>query len=567
MNERDPGRAPDVTVVIPVYNAMPYLRRCLDSVLAQTIGLDRLQVITVDDGSTDGGGQLLDDVADACPDTFTVLHQPNSGGPALPCNRGLELATGRWVTFLGADDYLSPTALARLVDRGDAWGSDVIFGTMRGENGRFVDQRIYRRTARDVTLLDSPLPYALSNTKLFRRALLDEHRIRFALDLRVGSDQPFVVEALTRAHRISVLNDQVYYHAVKRGDASNITYTMDWRTRLADIAAVMAHIADVVGPGPLRDAVYTRHFTWEISKLLTRDLPTLPAADQTDLLTGVTSVFELYDSAGLDARLGPRTRLRLRLAQTGQLELLSRVVRYQAEHRKPPLAVRNGTAHLWSPGLGTPSVDPRWYVFTPGKPQAYLAASLELTSAQVVAGGLELVGRIGLTTDRADGLRVTLVPLTDDQDKVAGPHILTDEVENPAEVVATLTAGEDGAASEFAVRLPLASTLRTARMDRAEQRFSVRLRVPVATGCYDLPVRTEKSEQGNLEQQRSVRSVLHVWQTTLRSDQTGALILATERLPAARALRAWTRRRRRELAGRLRSPHTAPPPTASRNEH
>ena len=228
MNERDPGRAPDVTVVIPVYNAMPYLRRCLDSVLAQTIGLDRLQVITVDDGSTDGGGQLLDDVADACPDTFTVLHQPNSGGPALPCNRGLELATGRWVTFLGADDYLSPTALARLVDRGDAWGSDVIFGTMRGENGRFVDQRIYRRTARDVTLLDSPLPYALSNTKLFRRAAAGRapDQVR-PDDLRVGSDQPFVVEALTRAHRISVLTTTGLLPRGQRGDASNITYTTD----------------------------------------------------------------------------------------------------------------------------------------------------------------------------------------------------------------------------------------------------------------------------------------------------------------------------------------------------
>ena len=196
MSEPDPDRtAPDVTVVIPVYNAMPYLRRCLDSVLGQTIGLDRLQVVAVDDGSSDGGGDLLDDVAAACPDVFTVLHQPNSGGPALPCNRGLELATGRWVYFLGADDYLSPTSLARLVDRGDAWGSDVIFGTMRGESGRFVDQRMYRRTRRDITFLDSPLPYALSNTKLFRRSLLDEHQIRYALDLRVGSDQPFTVEA------------------------------------------------------------------------------------------------------------------------------------------------------------------------------------------------------------------------------------------------------------------------------------------------------------------------------------------------------------------------------------
>lgn len=561
MTTHDPDRSPpDVTLVIPVYNAMPYLRRCLDSVLGQTIGLDRLQVITVDDGSTDGGGRLLDQVAAAQPETFVVLHQPNSGGPALPCNRGLELATGRWVFFLGADDHLSPTALERLVSQGDAWDSDVIFGTMQGENGRFVDQRIYRRTRRDVTFLDSALPYALSNTKLFRRSLLDEHRIRFALDLRVGSDQPFTVEALTRARRVSVLNDQVYYHAVKRADASNITYTMDWRTRLTDIAEVMAHIADVTEPGPVRDAVYTRHFTWEISKLLGRDLPKLPDDEQIDLLARVTSVFELYDTAGLDARLGPRTRLRLRLAQTGQLELLRRVVRYQATHRKPPLVIRDGVSHLWSPGFGTTSVQSDWYVFTPGKPASYLAASVELTDADLGDGELALAGRIGLGTDRADDLRLVLLPLPDDRGKVPGPRVATDD-EPPLEVTVALTTAGDGQASGFAVRASLLPALRTAGAEQPRRRFSVRFRVPVVGGYLDLPVSAETADQ-----RRTVGSALRAWSMTLRSDRTGALVLGTDRLPPARALRTWTGRRRRALAVRLRTPRTRSQPTSSRGE-
>lgn len=562
MSESDPDRsAPDVTVVIPVYNAMPYLRRCLDSVLGQTIGLDRLQVVAVDDGSTDGGGDLLDAVAAARPDVFTVVHQPNSGGPALPCNRGLELATGRWVYFLGADDHLAPTALARLASQGDEWDSDVIFGTMRGENGRFVDQRMYRRTARDVTFLDSPLPYALSNTKLFRRALLDEHRIRYALDLRVGSDQPFTVEALTHARRVSVLNDQVYYHAVKRSDASNITYATDWRTRLADIADVMAHIADVVEPGPLRDAVYTRHFTWEISKLLTRDLPTLAATEQSDLLTGVTAVFELYDTPGLDARLGPRTRLRLRLAQTGQLDLLRQVVAYQATHRTPPLVVRDGVAHLWSPGFGTASVEAGWYGFTPGKPQAHLAGSVEVTDARLDRGDLVVAGRIGLGTDRVDGLRLALQPLADTRDKVPGPRVVADLTDALPEVAAALTAGAAGAPSEFVVRFPVRPVLRTLSAGQPARRFSVRLRVPVADGCLDLPVRAERAPQ-----HETAGSALRAWSTTVRSDRGGALVLRARRLPAARALRTWAGRHRRAVATRLRTPRTRNQPPSSRGE-
>lgn len=561
MSEPDQDRTdPDVTVVIPVYNAMPYLRRCLDSVLGQTIGLDRLQVVAVDDGSTDGGGDLLDAVAAARPETFTVVHQPNSGGPALPCNRGLELATGRWVYFLGADDHLAPTALARLVSQGDEWDSDVIFGTMKGENGRFVDQRMYRRTARDVTFLDSPLPYALSNTKLFRRALLDEHQIRYALDLRVGSDQPFTVEALTHARRVSVLNDQVYYHAVKRSDASNITYATGWRTRLADIADVMAHIADVVEPGPLRDAVYTRHFTWEISKLLTRDLPTVSAAEQSDLLTGVTAVFELYDTPGLDSRLGPRTRLRLRLAQSGQLDLLLRVVAYQAGHRTPPLVVRDGHLHLWSPGFGTSSVESGWYAFAPGRPQTYLAASVEVTDAHIDDGELAVAGRIGLGTDRADGLRLALLPLAGSGGKVPGPRFVAGG-DPPVEVAATLAAVEEGEPSQFTVRLPLRPVLRALSAHQPRRRFSLRLRVPVVDGCLDLPVRAQQPAQ-----HRTVGPALRTWSSTLRSDRGGALMLSAERLPPARALRTWAGRRRRTVAALLRTARTRNQPPSSRGE-
>ena len=135
--------APDVSVVLPVYNTMPYLTRCLDSLVEQSLGLDRIQVIAVDDGSTDGSPEVLDSYAERHPGSFQVVHQANSGGPAEPCNRGLELAGGRYVFFLGADDYLGPEALERLVRAATHWDSDVIFGRMVGVGGRYVDQRMF----------------------------------------------------------------------------------------------------------------------------------------------------------------------------------------------------------------------------------------------------------------------------------------------------------------------------------------------------------------------------------------------------------------------------------------
>src|SRR5690348_1468184 len=108
--------APDVTVVVAVYNTMPYLQACLSSLVEQSIGQERLQVVAVDDGSTDGSSELLDRFAASHPSLFEVVHQSNSGGPAQPSNRALELAKGRYVYFLGADDHLGTEALERMVD-------------------------------------------------------------------------------------------------------------------------------------------------------------------------------------------------------------------------------------------------------------------------------------------------------------------------------------------------------------------------------------------------------------------------------------------------------------------
>ena len=208
--------APDVSVVLPVYNTMPYLTRCLDSLVEQSLGLDRIQVIAVDDGSTDSSPEVLDSYAERHPGSFQVVHQANSGGPAEPCNRGLELAGGRYVFFLGADDYLGPEALERLVRAATHWDSDVIFGRMVGVGGRYVDQRMFGASRREVDFLNSPLAFAVSNTKLFRRSLIEQHRIRYALDLRVSSDQPFTVAALLKSRRISVLSGYPFYYAVRR---------------------------------------------------------------------------------------------------------------------------------------------------------------------------------------------------------------------------------------------------------------------------------------------------------------------------------------------------------------
>lgn len=378
---------PDVTVVIPVFNTMPYLTETLDSLVRQTIGLERLQVVAVDDGSTDGSGAELDRYAAAYPDAFKVIHQQNSGGPAGPCNVGLAAAEGRYVFFLGADDYFGDEALARLVERADAWGTDVLCARIVGEGGRWVNQVLYAEDVEDLAFPTALLATALSNTKLFRRSLLVEHDITFSRDLAVGSDQPFTIEAMLHARRVSVLGDYEYYHAVKRSDGSNITYSSDWRARFTGIAAVVRHVADLIEPGEGRDLLLGRHFSGELATLLRVDFAEVDADEQAELAATVGELAEEFLTPFMEDRLRVAARLRYRHARAGDLAQLRTLI---GAHERPwPIRITATSAVIAYPGFG--ELPEREFLATDDRLRLHLRAAAGPLLIERRPGGARIV--------------------------------------------------------------------------------------------------------------------------------------------------------------------------------
>jgi glycosyltransferase involved in cell wall biosynthesis len=347
---------PDVSVVVAVYNTMPYLTECLNSLVGQSIGLDRLEVVAVDDGSTDDSGRELDRFAERYPGTVKVIHQENSGGPAAPSNRALEVATGRYVYFVGSDDHLGPEALERMVACADQNGSDVVIGKMVGTNGRYVHQALYKKNDPDISLTGSALPWTLANTKLFRRDLVERHKLRFPEHLPVGSDQPFTIEACVRAKKISVVADYTCYYAVKRGDAGNITYRADHLSRLRCTAEIMDFTAELIPPGPDRDAVLRRHFTWELAKLVQDDFPTLGRETQRDICAGIARLADSYFTDGIRDAMDVKRRVRICLARAGAVEELCEAITSERAHGAPPFVVEGDRAYARYAGFRDPRI-------------------------------------------------------------------------------------------------------------------------------------------------------------------------------------------------------------------
>ena len=121
----DEGKIPCVSVIIPIYNVAPYLRRCLDSVLAQTY--KKLDIILIDDGSTDLSGKMADEYA--CSDSrVQVIHQEN-GGLSHARNTGLDMMQGEWLMFVDSDDAIPENAVELLLKAALEKDTDMSMGS------------------------------------------------------------------------------------------------------------------------------------------------------------------------------------------------------------------------------------------------------------------------------------------------------------------------------------------------------------------------------------------------------------------------------------------------------
>lgn len=350
---------PAVSVIIAAYNAMPYLTRCVVSVAEQSIGPDALEIIVVNDGSTDGTAKELARLADAYPGLINIFEQENSGGPSAPRNAGLDHARGRFVFFLDADDYLGPEALERMAAMAEKNGTDIVLGKMVGVGGRSLPVSMFKRNLPKTDVFSSRVYWALNPLKLFRRELLEQHALRFPTGLPIGEDQSFVALAYLHASGISVIADYDCLFCSLREDGGNATVRNGGtEPRLRFLPGMVDLLLENVSPGPGRDHLAHRHLTVEVQEILghmVRESRTV----QEKALARLAEIIAPLWHEGLNDRLSAMARLRLHLVRQGMLDEVLELMRFEKELAAnkvaTPVVVDGGRALARYPFLRDPA--------------------------------------------------------------------------------------------------------------------------------------------------------------------------------------------------------------------
>ena len=216
-----------ISIIVPVYNTEKYLRKCIDSILAQTYR--DIEVILVDDGSTDGSGAICDEY-EKTDERVRVIHKEN-GGQATARNMALDEARGEYVGFVDSDDYISPSMYEELLSAASMNNADIAMCARYNVNEKtgeelasfcLDDKTVMNRTEalRRLCVYDSVDSSPCD--KLIRKELFGS--IRFPAGY-ICEDVDVIFRLFDKAERIVHIGEPMYYYLQRRGSTSHSSFS------------------------------------------------------------------------------------------------------------------------------------------------------------------------------------------------------------------------------------------------------------------------------------------------------------------------------------------------------
>lgn len=223
---------PLLSVIVPVYNVENYLCKCLDSLVGQDFS--DYEIILVDDGSTDGSGDICDRYA-AAHAHVRSLHQDNGGHTSARQN-GFRVSHGQYVTFVDSDDWIAPDMYRKMYQAIHDTRADIVICNYTAvmPNKEEICRNFFSSGFYDKARLDKEVyPYMIYSgtyfkygiapslcNKLFRRELLENHLLRVPNDVVVGEDALASYSCMLEASSIYFIDESFYYY---RSNVSSVS--------------------------------------------------------------------------------------------------------------------------------------------------------------------------------------------------------------------------------------------------------------------------------------------------------------------------------------------------------
>lgn len=250
-------KGPVVSVIIPVYNVEKYLEYCLQSVFAQTY--NKLEIILVDDGSTDSSGKMCDDFANS-DERVKVVHTVN-GGLSSARNIGIKESTGEFITFLDSDDYIRKDYVKKLSDIMIHDDSDIVVGAYKKVytdiDFLIIEEsfgiRQYDGREFSFEMLSQKLPI-YAHGKLYRRELFEE--IEFP-EGRWYEDIPTLWKVSKLVKKASSIENKLYFYRQREGSIVNVKFALQ---RMDQLYFAEEIFAEVMNDNKFRTAAGARCF-------------------------------------------------------------------------------------------------------------------------------------------------------------------------------------------------------------------------------------------------------------------------------------------------------------------
>lgn len=434
-----------VSVIVPVYNPGRYIEPCIASLLGQTLPAKELELLFVDDGSTDDTPARLDKLAEEHPQV-RVIHIPNSGWPGKPRNIGVDSARGEYVHFVDQDDYLAPDALRRLYEMGQRNGSDIVFGKV-ASNFRGVPHGVFRVNREKCTIHDAPLVDSLTPHKMFRTRFLQDNKIAYPEGKRRLEDQLYMMQSYFPAQVVSILGDYTCYYYSKRDDGKNAgSAKIVPGGYYGNLREVLDVVVENTEPGTFRDDLLRRFYRVEmLGRISEPPLLRYEPEYREEMIDAVQDVTIDFVNDGVHNGLGAILRLRSTLLRRDKRDLLVEIARRAASVK--------GAARLedfrWENGRAAITATARLVWGEDRKPLSLLRRGDRLYLHPDFYRGLLEEGELVDVTDEIGDYRAE-VSLRDRESAVEWP--CPAEFETVVEDLPAVEGGPEGVACEVVMR-------------------------------------------------------------------------------------------------------------------